>query len=142
MRWITFITVSLVVCFSIQYLPAKAETNCIHDDKHANDCNQGTNNNPIVIKIAPSPSDDAETKHEDNETKTRVATERLFWGTLALAIFTFFLWRSTYKLVKDAKDTSKRDLRAYVGTEDIFFQYGIPIFEKLGLPLWFTDIQR
>ena len=41
--------------------------------------------------------------------------------TLALAIYTGYLWRSTSKLVKGAEDTSKKDLRAYVSLEHIFF---------------------
>jgi len=39
--------------------------------------------------------------------------------TAALAVFTFFLWRSTGELVKKTSDTAKKELRAYVSMEEI-----------------------
>ena len=50
------------------------------------------------------------------------AAALLFVVTGALAVFTFKLWRSTSALVRDAADTAKRELRAYVTVETIRIQ--------------------
>jgi len=82
---------------------------------------RGTEKSPLFIKT-PSPTTQAERDHEAyekhqkpwNETALAYATIALSFITLALAIFTAFLWRSTSRLVDDAKDTSRRQLRAYL----------------------------
>jgi hypothetical protein len=57
-------------------------------------------------------------KIEDNE-KFITATSTLFIAgfTIALAFATFFLWLATRNLVEDAKETSEKQLRAYIGIQ-------------------------
>jgi hypothetical protein len=52
--------------------------------------------------------------HWTPEAVTAAATIALAFLTLVLAAGTFALWRATRRLVKDAKQTAERQLRAYV----------------------------
>ena len=89
---------------------------------------RGTEQAPIFVKT-PGPSTDAERDYETyekhqkpwNETATAYATIALGVITLALAIFTGFLWNATRKLVSEAKDTAKKELRAYLGVKRAYF---------------------
>lgn len=58
---------------------------------------------------------DQKTENHDAEWWTAWATVTLAGITAFLAIFTALLWNSTSKLVNDAKKTSIKELRAYVG---------------------------
>jgi len=49
--------------------------------------------------------------------RLKVTDTLIAFFTLGLFIATFLLWRATRNLVSDAEDTSKRQLRAYVGVE-------------------------
>ena len=94
---------------------------------------------PITINFPPSIKVEipgqlevkAETRQADqhkqwyNEPDAWVAilTGCLVFVTGVLAWFTLKLWRATKKLVRDAKDTSKKELRAYVGVSEAFLRY-------------------
>ena len=54
----------------------------------------------------------------DAEIWIAVSTFLLFVATTALACFTYFLWRSTGKLVEGADETAKQQLRAYIFIHD------------------------
>lgn len=60
-----------------------------------------------------------EQKHNDSnaEAWTAGATVALAFVTFGLAVFTYFLWRTTSQLVRDAKDASKKELRAYISVQ-------------------------
>ena len=85
---------------------------------------RGSEKAPLFIKT-PSPATQAERDYETyeknqkpwNETALVYATIALAVITLALAVFTALLWTATYHLVREAKDTAKRQLRAYVGLD-------------------------
>ena len=87
---------------------------------------RGTEKAPIFVKT-PGPTTQVERDSEhyeklekpENERRITSATVALAWITGFLAFFTFGLWIATYRLVKDAKDTAKNELRAYVGIQDI-----------------------
>lgn len=82
----------------------------------------GTDQNPISIKILPSPQSKAEATTQENHRKEKAEEDRwlvnsTIWlavVTTFLALFTAALWWATRKLVIDAKETSKRKLRSYV----------------------------
>jgi hypothetical protein len=59
-------------------------------------------------------------KIERNE-KIITATSTVFIAafTVVLAFATFFLWRATGNLVDDAKETSEKQLRAYIGIQSM-----------------------
>lgn len=76
----------------------------------------------ISVKILPAPDADATAAKEEKKEQEKsnvdniIAYSTLGLGivTAVLAVFTGALWLATRKLVIDAKDTSKRQLRAYV----------------------------
>ncbi len=43
--------------------------------------------------------------------------------TFALALYTYWLWDSTSELVREAADTARKELRAYVALDDIYFRW-------------------
>ena len=82
---------------------------------------RGTEQAPFFVKI-PAPTSQAERDYETyekdekpaNERKITNATVALAWITGVLAFFTAALWVATYSLVRGAKDTAEKELRAYV----------------------------
>jgi hypothetical protein len=78
---------------------------------------RGTSELPLIV----SPTQE-EAKQISNDRLEKSANDRhLVWltailasGTIILAVATSFLWLSTRRLVKDADNTAKRQLRAYV----------------------------
>jgi hypothetical protein len=68
--------------------------------------------------------------YESPEVWIAIFTALLVGVTARLAYVTWKLWRSTRRLVKDSKKTSKKELRAYVALEHIYFST-----EKRQLPL-------
>ena len=91
---------------------------------------------PLVIETVPIPESEDAALHRQYEHHEKPSLDRwLTWGTVALAAFTLFLvaatitlavftyrlWRETRNLATDAKETSVRELRPYVGVKDIFF---------------------
>lgn len=78
-----------------------------------------------IITAAPAPKTDAETNHEYFQYHEKPLLDRwltystifLSAVTFFLALFTAFLWSSTSRLVRGAKDTAERELRAYVCIE-------------------------
>jgi hypothetical protein len=91
--------------------------------------NRGTKDLPVVIQIAPSAPLKVETDSDKEAENEKARNEgRIAYGTIAIAVFTFFLafatiglavftynlWDETGKLVRGTEDTAKRQLRAYV----------------------------
>jgi hypothetical protein len=91
---------------------------------------RGTDKNPVAVKVLPSPDTEAQAAKQEEYRKEKAKEDRwltnstvwLAFVTTALAIFTGFLWRTTYKLVDEGKNTAKRQLRAYV-----FYRPDLPI---------------
>jgi len=85
---------------------------------------RGTEKVPIFVKT-PAPTTQAERDYETYEKREKPANERkitdatvaLAWITGVLALFTAGLWFATYRLVREAKDTAKRQLRAYLSID-------------------------
>ncbi len=113
MRWL-LLSMVLVVGMA-QSLDAKPDQN----EKKTSKGKHGTQNNPIVVKVLPSLSDEhraaQEKQHEDNEARTTTATEnlvketnRLVLVTSVLAAFTALLFGATVWLARDARRTSDR----------------------------------
>jgi hypothetical protein len=83
---------------------------------------RGTRESPFIVETLPAPKSQEEAAHEHYEHYEKPTLDR--WITYAtiglvivtalLAVFTYFLWGATSKLVRDAKATSRRQLRAYV----------------------------
>lgn len=75
----------------------------------------------------PSPTTQADRDYEAYEKREKPANERkitdatvaLAWITGILAMFTAGLWFATYCLVRDAKKTAERQLRAYVSVDGV-----------------------
>lgn len=101
---------------------AKPQSNT--DERHDN---SKTNNHSsiaatTVIEISPSsvlkiePSEKEEERHGYSSAEWWLVwiTGALAAITLGLAFFTLKLWRTTGDLVREAKDTAKRQLRAYI----------------------------
>jgi len=123
--------IALVLIFLLCGVGAFAESQPPPENPLAqsNDINQTANNKIkpklekiISVKIIPAPDADAKAAKEEKKEQEKASTDKLianstFWLAVItgiLAIFTGALWLATRKLVIDAKDTSKRQLRAYV----------------------------
>lgn len=116
MRWILL---ALVLALGIAHSqePPKAEPAYQKSGTEQ----RSTEQSPLFIK-PPRPTTQAERDHEAyekhqkpwNETALAYATIALAVITFLLAIFTALLWAATYRLVRDAKKTAERQLRAYV----------------------------
>ncbi len=94
-----------------------------HQSQKPTDSEQrGTDQNPLSIKILSSPQSEAESVKREDHRKEKAEEDRwlvkstvwLAVVTTFLAVFTALLWLATRKLVIDAKETSKRQLRAYI----------------------------
>lgn len=118
MRWL--FVIGVLAIFSGSYEESA------QDKKQSTDAKQGSSANPLVIKVLPTEEHQQksakEEEHESNETRIARGTEelvtetsRLVIVTAALSAFTFALFVATYLLVKDAKETGQKELRAYVG---------------------------
>jgi hypothetical protein len=101
----------------------KQQSGAAKADQNATQSQHGTEQNPVVIKVLPSPSDEAkaakEQHHKDNEAIIADATVDLVWVTLALAIFTALLFGTTVFLARDARKTSERQAREMLESLDI-----------------------
>jgi hypothetical protein len=108
------------------------------DSKGKAETSQKTPENAVTINNFPAQA--AEAKSEKNEPREnsssaeeRIAlwTKRLVYVTFALAFFTLLLWWTTLGLLGDAKETSRKQLRAYVTMDDIgVFNVAAPILPK------------
>jgi len=75
---------------------------------------QGTENNPIFVKVIPSDKSDPKPaekqtteKHSPQEERIADATVALAWITGVLAFFTALLWFANLSLVKDSKKSAQ-----------------------------------
>ena len=88
---------------------------------------RGTDKSSLSIKILPAQDTENKAAKEDEYRKegaeegkrTTNATVWLAFVTTALAVFTAGLWWATRKLVINAEDTSKKEIRAYVRIQAI-----------------------
>ena len=119
MRYLIAVCLALVLALGIAHSqePPKGK---VKQQKPAAE-QRSTEQAPLFEKT-PDPTTQAERDYEHyekfekpkNERRITNATIALAWITGFLAFFTFGLWIVTYYLVKDAKDTAKRQLRAYL----------------------------
>lgn len=87
---------------------------------------RGTEQSPVFVTTS-SPTTQSARDYEhyekiekpDNERLITNSTAALAGITFFLALFTGGLWIATYCLIKDSKDTSRKELRAYVGQESV-----------------------
>lgn len=92
----------------------KPESSSANNASHA--IQQNTRNEPLFVEIVPSQQSEPNTTKEERYDQEMIATDRrmanytlyLVIGTSILAVFTGLLWFATYRLVKDSKETSKR----------------------------------
>jgi hypothetical protein len=85
---------------------------------------RGTKNFPIVVEILPAKDADEKSAHDETYEKEKSTNDSIIaLGTVALAIFTFLLFLYTTKLVSDGRDTARKELRAYVALDDIYFRW-------------------
>ena len=116
MRWL-LLSLALVVGIAQSQEPPKSKT----QEKKAKAEQRGTEQAPLFVKT-PGPATQAERDSEAYEKHEKTANERIVtYATLALAVitgvlafFTALLWLATYRLVRGAKDTARRQLRAYI----------------------------
>lgn len=115
-RWVLF-SLALMVGAAHSQEPPKPQST----QEKTNAKQRGTEQAPFFVKT-PGPTNQVERdyetyeKHEKpaNERKITKATVTLAWITGVLAFFTAGLWLATYSLVRGAKDTAEKELRAYV----------------------------
>jgi hypothetical protein len=92
---------------------------------------QGTQSNPIVVKVAPAQKTEGEAAYEQYEhfdkplaeRRVALATVAMSAFTFLLTIFTALLWGSTERLVKKTDETTKAHERAYLICGGMF---GVP----------------
>ena len=107
----------------------KPKANTAQNQKKADPDKRGTKELPAIIEITKSPVIQIETTDKTKERRDYSSSEwwivyltgTLAAITLALAFYTGLLWRSTSKLVIEAKDTAQRELRAYLCIEAIHY---------------------
>lgn len=101
----------------VQLLSAQElERNPTKAAKNAKSDKQGTEKNPLVVKVVPDGKSDAKATREQkseerkSEIEARIAnaTVVLAWITGVLAFFTALLWFATLNLARDSKATSAR----------------------------------
>jgi len=140
MRWI-FLALMLIAMNTQSQEPPKSLP---ANQKAATEQRSGEQS-PLLLKTL-APNTEAERNYEvyekqekpKNERRITTATVALAWITLALAVFTAGLWLATYGLVKGAKETAERELRAYIGVENIFLRG--PTLSHLGANPKLPDI--
>lgn len=136
-----WIILSLVFIGNISYSIAQQQspqgTNTVEKEQIASaDPRQATKNIPSsppklkvvaqsVISAPSSPVDASQTKcpekKPDENWVDKIRTDPVATFTGLLFFATFALWWSTRSLVLGAEETSRKELRAYVATDDIFF---------------------
>lgn len=121
MRWLLLgLALASGMVESQEPTPEKPKQQRTEPSKGAQAGQRGTETLPFVVKTPEKT--EAETKREEaerhnksrNETWLAYSTIWLAVVTTALALFTFWLWGATRKLVIGSDKNSKRQLRAYV----------------------------
>ncbi|OGZ07270.1 MAG: hypothetical protein A3C13_02560 [Candidatus Lloydbacteria bacterium RIFCSPHIGHO2_02_FULL_50_11] len=115
MRWLVILLLA-ILCNLPWSAYANAEQNQAKSERSASQ-------NVLGVKVKTSDQSYAEAAKQkkdspSNEARTADATETLVWITGVLAFFTALLWVSTNLLVRDANETAKHDLRAYLTAAD------------------------
>ena len=115
---------AIIVLTGLPYSYSKEPTKPDPAAQQSSAIQRGSEQSPLFVKsLGPTTQDEREyeayEKREKptNERKITNATVALAWITLALALFTALLWTTTYCLVRDAKKTAARQLRAYIFPE-------------------------
>lgn len=83
--------------------------------KETPDSQRGTEQSPVVVKILPAQKDEAPPSNADTEQKGNADWWLDHSPEIFIALFTLGLWCATYQLVREAKGTAKKELRAYMG---------------------------
>lgn len=128
-----FLIVALPIIWSTttqsQQLPARLHAGTKHIEAKSPQGNQppsqkqyGTEQNPLIVTVLPSPKSKAQADYEAYERYEKSKNEtRLTWATIwlaivttALAIFTGYLWNATRKMVRSTEENAKRQLRAFI----------------------------
>ena len=120
MRWLIFtmlLSVSAVAYSGVHPELKPEQTNATTKKEQ-----HGTDNFPVTIKILPASDAKANADKQEEHRKEKAhedwwLTKATFWlaaVTTILAFFTGGLWFATYRLVSEAKDTARRQLRAYI----------------------------
>ena len=109
------------------------------DTPHAQQ--RGTEDRPLVVKVAPAPKSQNEIDAEREDRKERSTNDHLLialnvllvLGTGVLAVFTAKLWIATDRLVSGADKTAETQLRAYVALSEISTTF---ILDQRGIHGW------
>jgi hypothetical protein len=88
---------------------------------------RGTKESPLFVEVVPTSNTDspvakhtARPKQESSEDwGVIIPTWILAFATIGLFLYTARLWSATGQLVKDAKETANRQLRAYVAAQEV-----------------------
>ena len=95
------------------------QTHSENTTNYPNAHNRGTLDNPFIVRTIRTEEEANQASDERNEKSTN--DRRIVWftgglaiATLALVVYTGVLSHATRRLVRDAKETAKRELRAYV----------------------------
>ncbi len=127
--WILFVIALMLGIAQPQVFASEKQEQKRSESKKAAQAEQrGTENLPFIIKAAEKT--DAQAKSEDSERYDKSRNERwLTYSTMwlaavtsALALFTFWLWGATRKLVIGSERTAERQLRAYVFVKEVSAQ--------------------
>jgi hypothetical protein len=98
------------------------ETKLCRGNEVASQKQYSTEQNPLIVKVLPSPKSKEEANHETYDRHEKSTNEtRLVWVTIwlafvttILAIFTGYLWNATRRMVRSTEETAKRQLRAFI----------------------------
>jgi hypothetical protein len=117
--WRIGILVLVVLFAGVAYSKEHPNTETAETKKAPEAEQRGSNNNPVTVKILPSPDADAKAaKEEDHRQDKAIDDKRVMWATIWLAVVTTILagvtaglWIATYSLASDAKDAASRQAR-------------------------------
>lgn len=127
MRWVLL---ALTLTFSLSSFSGEYKNNHAQDAQHASNAEKrGADTDPVAIKILSGPDAKTNANKDEERREEKAQFDRwLTWATVALAVLTALivvfnagLWAATRRLVKGAEETSRKELRAYVATDDVFF---------------------
>jgi hypothetical protein len=132
MRWLLLVFALVVgTALSQESTPEKPKHKRSEPSTKARPQQRGTEQLPLVVKAAEKTQAEAESEKAErhdkawNERWLTYSTAWLAAVTTALALFTYWLWGATRKLVIGSEDTAKRELRAYLSVD------GIPYFSHV-----------
>jgi hypothetical protein len=120
----------------------KPKQQTINPHKQSSPEQRGTEQAPMVIKILPPTESKEPTANPDphENDMTHWAEQWLqHWPEILLALFTLGLWVATAQLVSGAKDTARRQLRAYISITSV---RKVPNTLNASLPAYEIDFRN